>query len=188
MSVPQHEPNLILAGFMGTGKSTVGATLAQMMHRTFADTDVLIEHEAGMTVSEIFTVHGEAAFRVFERNACRQVAENSGQVVAIGGGALLDRHSRAILEASGVLVLLSCRADILVQRLAESAARGERPLLKGEIHETVSRLLEERHPVYSSVGLQVDTTCRTSEQVAKAVLVLYRRAVRVAVKAGIKWA
>lgn len=179
-----RRPNLILAGFMGTGKSTVGPILARIMDRTFMDTDSLIEQEAGLPVSEIFASRGEAAFRALEAAACRLVGESAGLVVAVGGGALLDARNRAALEATGVLVLLSCQAPALVQRLRESAERGERPLLAGDIGETVGRLLKEREPVYSSVRLRVDTTGRTPEQVAEAVLALYREAALVESKVG----
>ena len=174
----RYEPNLVLAGFMGTGKSTVGPILARMLDRTFVDTDRVIEQDAHLTVSEVFARHGEAAFRALECDVCTQVAESAGLVVAVGGGALLDQRNRAALEATGVLVMLTCRTESLVQRLRESGERGERPLLGGDIGETVSRLLEERAPVYTSVALQVDTTNRTPENVAEAVLALYSDAVQ----------
>src|SRR4051794_10502177 len=117
-------PNLILAGFMGTGKSTVGPIVARALDMPFLDTDRLIEQQSGLPVSEIFARHGEPAFRVLEHEACHIVAAGASHVVAIGGGALLDPTSRTVLEATGVIVLLTCRSDVLVERLRESALRG----------------------------------------------------------------
>ncbi len=180
----RYEPNLVLAGFMGTGKSTIGPILARMLGRTFVDTDSLIEQDAHLTISEIFARHGEAAFRALESDVCTQLAKSAGLIVAVGGGALLDQRNRAALEATGVLVMLTCCIESLVQRLGNSVERGERPMLSGDIGETVSKLLEERAPVYSSVALQVDTTGRTPEQVAEAILALYTEAVPDKLNAG----
>lgn len=169
---------------MGTGKSTVGPILARIMDRAFVDTDSLIEQDAHLTISEIFARRGEAALRALERDVCTQVATGAGLVVAVGGGTLIDQRNRAALEATGILVMLTCRVESLVQRLEASVEQGKRPLLGGDIREMVSRLLEERAPVYSSVALQVDTTGRTPEQVADEVLVHYNEGVRARLKAG----
>lgn len=168
-----NSPNLVLTGFMGTGKTTAGRLLAGRLSRDFVDTDALIEREAKMTVREIFTRLGEPAFREMEREACRRVSQQPGQVIAIGGGALLDARNREVLEQTGVIVLLTCETRELAGRLRESAQRGERPLLAGDIDETIRKLLVERESVYSAVSLRVDTTHITPEQVADAVLSLY---------------
>ena len=171
------QPNLVLAGFMGTGKSTVGQLLAHTLGMPFLDTDRVIEKEANLTVAQIFAGHGEATFRAWERDVCHKVVSTSGQVVALGGGALLDPGNRASVERAGVIVLLRCHPDVLVQRLTESAKRGERPLLLADIRETISRLLTEREPVYSAIQQQVDTTELTPEEVAGRVLALYEHAI-----------
>lgn len=186
MSRETHQPNLILVGFMGTGKSTVGPIVAQMMGRPFVDTDMLIEQEAGLSVSEIFALRGEAAFRVLESAACCKVANRDGLVVAIGGGALLDPRNLEILQGTGVLVLLSCETGVLVQRLTASAARGERPLLAGDVGERVTRLLNEREHIYAPIMLRIDTTSRTPLQVAETVLTLYQDATRAEIEVGAK--
>jgi shikimate kinase len=177
-----RNPNIVLAGFMGTGKTTVGRLLARRLGRPFVDTDALIEEGAGMTVAAIFAGEGEAAFRRLESEVCRRVASSGGQVVALGGGALLDGGNRATLESAGVLVLLTCRPDTLVERLTESARRGERPLLRDDVEDTIGRLLEAREPVYSTVRLRVDTTERTPEEVAEEVLNLYRHEIEPAMR------
>src|SRR4051812_19177469 len=122
-------PNLVLTGFMGTGKSTVGPLLAKQLGWLFIDTDALVEREAGMPVSEIFATHGEPAFRAMERRTCRDAATSHQAVISVGGGAVLDQENRRVLEQSGLIVLLTCEKDMLVRRLQQSARRGERPLL-----------------------------------------------------------
>ena len=106
------------------------------------------------------------------------------RVSIVGGGALLDPANRAALEGSGVLVLLKCERHTLAARLGESARRGERPMLTGDLESTIARLLEQREPVYSAVGLRVDTTRATPDEVAEQVLGLYRDAVGSSVQAG----
>lgn len=178
MSMTQDRSNLILAGFMGTGKSTIGPIAARTLRRAFVDTDQLIEQQVGQHVSEIFARHGERTFRALEREVCRRVAGSVAQVVAIGGGALLDPGNRTALEATGVVVLLTCRPDVLVERLRESARRGERPLLAGDVEAMIARLLKEREPVYSSIRLKVDTTGIELNEIAEKVVALYTATLR----------
>lgn len=169
--------NLVLAGFMGTGKSTVGRLVAARLARPFADTDDLIVEQVGMPVKDIFARYGEPHFRELEHQVCLQVAEQHGLVVATGGGALLNADSRRALEATGVIVLLHCDPVALCSRLESSARRGERPMLDGDFEARVTQLLVEREPVYSSFPLQVDTTHLRPRTVAAKVLALYRQAV-----------
>ena len=171
-------PNLVLAGFMGTGKSTVGPLVARTLGRSFVDTDALVEREAGMSVREIFAARGELEFRVLERRAVREAAGFERVVVSIGGGALLDSENRRALEATGVIVLLTCERETLVKRLEESARRGERPLLGEDLPRRIDALLRARESVYSLISLRVDTTHLAPDEVAGRVLALYRRAAR----------
>jgi shikimate kinase len=171
-------PTLVLAGFMGTGKSTVGPLVARALGRPFVDTDAIVEREAGITIREIFATQGEPAFRAMERQAVHEAADMVGVVMSIGGGALLDPENRRALEATGVIVLLACEPDTLVRRLEESMRRGERPLLGGDLRRRVETLLREREPAYSLVRLRVDTTHLAPDEVADCVLALYRQAVQ----------
>jgi shikimate kinase len=171
-------PNLVLAGFMGTGKSTVGPLLASTLRRPFVDTDVLVERTAGMAISEIFASRGEPAFRALERQAVREAAALEQVVLSIGGGALLDPENTRALEAAGVIVLLTCERDTLLGRLEESARRKERPMLGDDLHGNVDALLRAREPAYSRVRLKVDTTHLAPHEVVDRVLALYRQAIR----------
>ena len=166
-------PNLVLEGFMGTGKSTLGAILAARLEWDYLDTDEMAERDAGMSIKEIFTQRGEAGFRALERSACLQAAARTRVVIATGGGALLDPESRAALEASGVVILLTCEPAALLLRLRESALRGERPMLAENFEERVNELLHIREELYSSIPLKVDTTGVTPEEAASRVMELY---------------
>lgn len=170
---------------MGTGKSTVGLLLARRLGMQFVDTDSVVEAEVGLSVADIFSKHGEPAFRAYERAACHRLAGQSGQVIATGGGAIVDQPSRSALEGTGVLVLLTCDRDVLLQRLEDSARRGERPLLSGDLEARLDRLLVERESVYSTIPLKVDTTHLTPEQAANRVLALYSQAPRSLAAMGI---
>jgi shikimate kinase / 3-dehydroquinate synthase len=170
-------PNLVLAGFMGTGKSTVGNLVAERLGWAFVDTDQLIEQEAGLSVKEIFAAEGEPAFRARERRACQAAAGRSRTVISVGGGAVLDPRNVQALGHSGVLVLLTCEVTQLVERLGESARRGERPMLPEGTGEQIGALLKAREPAYSSIGLSVDTTNVTPCEVADRVMDLYNQAV-----------
>ena len=167
------KPNLVLAGFMGTGKTTVGQLVAARLGMPFVDTDALIEAEEGMTVPGIFASKGEPHFRALEREVCMRVAHQAGKVVTIGGGALLDYDIHAALERNGILVLLTCEIDALLGRLKTSALRGERPLLDGDFRQKVNELLAARKPIYERVTLRVDTTHLTPAQAATEVMELY---------------
>jgi shikimate kinase len=155
---------------MGTGKTTVGALAAERLGWSFVDTDALVEVAAGMPVAEIFATQGEAAFRALEREACREASAHQHVVISVGGGAVMDPENRRVLEASGVLVLLTCERDRLIERLEESARRGERPLLAGDIGERIDALAASRAEVYGSIATKVDTTRLTPEEVVEVVV------------------
>jgi shikimate kinase len=162
---------------MGTGKSTAGRLVADRLQRPFVDTDDLAKRRAGMSIREMFTLHGEPYFRDVERQVCLEVAMERGLVVATGGGALLDPANRAAFEAAGVIVLLTCERNALLARLEESARLGTRPLLGDNFATQVDRIFAARQPVYGTFPLQVDTTGLEPVEVAERVLALYVEAI-----------
>jgi shikimate kinase len=167
--VPETSPNIVLTGFMGTGKSTVGRLLARRLGWPFVDTDALIESRHG-SIPSIFAEHGEARFRELEREISEALAARHGTVVATGGRLLLDDDNEAVLGASGIIVCLSASVDELVARLAGEAEG--RPLLRGDDPAARIRdLLAERAAGYGRFP-QVVTDHRTPEEVADAVLAL----------------
>jgi len=148
-STPQipSDTNIILAGFMGTGKTTVGQLIAQQLDRRLVDTDTEIEAKAGKTIAQIFSEDGEAAFRALERQACQKAASQAGVVISVGGGAVVDTATREALAQSGTSFCLTANPDEIVQRIAENQ---ERPLLE-EVEQreySVQKLLRERRYAY----------------------------------------
>jgi shikimate kinase len=164
--------NLVLVGFSGTGKSTVGVLVAERTGMTFVDVDAEIERRAGCTVTELFATRGEAYFRDVESALVREVAPGARQVIATGGGALLRAENRTALEARGLLVCLRATPAEIARRLAGD---GSRPLLAEDEREArVQALLDARAAVYRSVRLHVDTDGRTAAEVADEVVTLWQ--------------
>jgi shikimate kinase len=164
--------NIVLTGFMGTGKTTVGLILAGRLSWSFVDTDALIELRSGRAIADIINQDGEMAFRHLERDACQQVAAKREQVVATGGGALLDPANRAALSESGLVVCLTCNPAEIVRRLNGDQSR---PLLAGNPVARIQELLAARKPIYDALPNHVDTTRRTPEEVANEVLALWHQ-------------
>ena len=150
--------NLILTGFMGTGKTSLGKLLATRLGRGFIDLDQKIEKDAGMTITEIFEQHGEKYFRELEREAVKDVCTKKNLVIATGGGTVKDQRNIELLKNSGVIVCLTCEPEEIFLR---TERRGERPVLDGggeERLQTIKKLLAERQEFYEQADYTIDTT------------------------------
>jgi len=168
----ESDRNIVLTGFMGTGKTVVARAVAKALGRPLVDMDAEIVSRAGKDIPAIFREEGEEAFREHERVLCRELATRRGLVIATGGGALVDDANRNALGQSGMLVCLDCRPAELVHRLRGDAGR---PMLWAEDPEARLReLLAERRPAYARIPYHIDTTHRSPEQTADDVLALYR--------------
>ena len=164
--------HLVLTGFMGTGKSSVGQAVAQKLGRSFIDMDTLIVQRAGMSITRIFEQRGEAAFRQMEGEVCRELCEQQGLVIATGGGALVDAANRTLMLECGCVICLDCQPDRILERIGHGASR---PMLWGDDPlERLRSLLQERRPAYAEIPLHVDTTYRTLDQTVAKVLKLYQ--------------
>ena len=114
--------NLILIGFMGTGKTSLGKLLANKLGRGFVDLDQKIEHDSGMTIPKIFELYGEKYFRELEKKAVREVCERKNLVIATGGGTVKDSENVRLLKSSGKIVCLTCEPEEIFRR---TERRGE---------------------------------------------------------------
>lgn len=168
-----NDRNIVLTGFMGTGKSTVGRLLAERLERSFIDSDAEIVRQIGMTIPEIFSQHGEERFRHIERRMCRFLAAQRGLVIATGGGMLVDEGNREVMLASGLVVCLNASTEDISLRLR--ADKTERPLLAGDWR----ALLEKRRAAYDEIPNQIDTTGKTPDEVAEEVMALWQQTVSV---------
>jgi len=164
-------PGVVLVGFMGSGKSSVGRELARRFAAPFVDVDERIEEAAGCTIRDLFAREGEPTFREREKEALREVVSVKGRVVATGGGAFADDGNRALLRTYAPVVYLEAGVETLLARLSGEAdsAAGEavRPLLRGADREKVVRdLLSRRVPGYREADFTVRTDGRTVGEVA----------------------
>lgn len=167
-----ERPNVILTGFMGTGKTTVGRLLADRLGYEFVDTDEVIESEHG-PIADLFTQSGEEEFRRIERRVAAELAARDGLVVATGGGMMVDDQNVAALAATGMIVCLTADVDTIVDRTITPGGP-VRPLLAGSDPRTrVDELLVARAHAYDRF-VQIDTTRSSPIEVAEAVLELVR--------------
>lgn len=175
MTTPHHPSrSIVLVGLMGAGKSCIGRRLAQRLGLPFADADIEIERAAGCSISDIFALYGEAAFRDGERRVIARLLGGPRQVVALGGGAFMDAETRALLRERAVSVWLRADLDLLVRR---TAGRSHRPLLnQGDPRATLERLMAQRYPVYGEADIIVDTRDEPPEKTTERVLDALARA------------
>lgn len=143
--------NVILIGFMGAGKTSIGTKFARIHHMQFLDTDHLIEQKAGMTIAQIFETQGEEVFRQIETKVLQDLIEQvDHSVISVGGGLPLKENNRKLLKQLGIVVLLSVEAETVLKRLANDTTR---PLLQGsDKAQKVKQLLEERMPIYQEAA------------------------------------
>ena len=162
--------NITLIGFMGTGKTATGKSLAKRLGWRFVDIDALIEHDARKSIAKIFAEHGEEVFRRMEQRLIRRIAREDEQVIATGGGAFLDPENQCLLKAAGPVVCLSASAQTILKRVRHRLR--VRPLLATSTFPLarIRQLLAERAPVYARADLTVNTNGLTPTEAADLVL------------------
>jgi shikimate kinase len=147
--------SVVLIGMMGAGKSSVGRRLAARLGLPFVDADSEIEAAAGMSIPDIFQIHGEPAFRSGEARVIARLLDGGPQVLATGGGAFMSPDTRAAVAARGVSVWLRADFDVLMRRIKR---RQDRPMLKtDDPPATLKRLMDERYPVYAGADVIVES-------------------------------
>lgn len=156
--------NVFLIGPMGAGKSTIGRTLADLLHLEFFDSDQEIERRTGADITWIFDIEGEEGFRKREANVIEELTEKQGIVLATGGGSIVSKEVRNRLSARGIVVYLKTTID---KQVARTQRDKRRPLLQNDDPENVLReLASERNPLYEEAA---DYVVETDEQSARAV-------------------
>jgi shikimate kinase len=159
---------IVLVGLMGAGKTKIGRRLAARLGLPFFDSDNEIEAAAGETIEEIFRNRGEAVFRDGERRVIARLLEQPPHVLATGGGAFMDKATRAAIARRGVSVWLRADLDVLVARVSR---RSNRPLLqRSDPRSVLAELIERRHPVYAEADIVVDSSEGSAEQTTTRVI------------------
>jgi shikimate kinase len=148
--------SIVMVGMMGVGKSSIGRRLAARLGVPFVDADAEIEKAAGMSIADIFARHGEAYFRSGEARVIARLLDGGPQVLASGGGAVMNADTRAAIKARGISVWLRADIDVLLRRVAKR--KNERPMLQtDDPSETLRQLLIAREPVYAQADLTVQS-------------------------------
>lgn len=159
--------NLVLTGFMGTGKTTVGQRISRRLGLPFVDTDSLIRARTGMSIPEIFARLGESEFRRLEREVCADLASRHGQVIATGGGMLLDSANLHAMTEGGAVICLWASPEDLRVRLSLDHSR---PLASNW-----EALLEARRQIYAAMPYHIQTTNKTPDTVAEEAIALWQK-------------
>jgi len=173
--------HLYLIGYRGTGKSSTGRVLAQLLNRPFHDADVVLEATANMTIAQIFAEYGEADFRNRETATLLTLAQQTDAVIATGGGVILREENRELLRTTGFVVWLKASAETLWERIHRDATTAERrPNLtdRGGLLE-VQQMLQMREPYYRSTAhFEIDTEALSPEALAANILTAWNSSMK----------
>jgi len=160
--------NIVLTGFMGSGKSVVGKLLAEKIGFTYLDVDKHIEEEMGLSITDIFAQKGEPYFRTLETKMIKKVSKMDSLVVSTGGGAVLNPENMSMLESTGVIVCLRAKAETIFERIKNDT---NRPLLKVEDPMLKIRvMLENRNRHYCRCSFSIDTDKLSENEIADSII------------------
>jgi shikimate kinase len=160
--------NIYLVGFMGTGKSSVGLHIAREIKGDFVDLDKFIEEQESKTIPEIFKEKGEPYFRGLEKKFLKDVVNKENQIIACGGGIVIDPDNIKLMKDNGTMVCLCATPDVIMQRTRKS---NHRPLLNvPDPEEAIRALLADRRKFYSQADITIDTSEISIKEVACRVL------------------
>src|SRR3954466_15267800 len=165
----KRTPGLYLVGFMASGKTTVGRSLASELGWPFSDVDSELEQEQQTTIAQIFTERGEQAFRDLETEAIRKritkIQAGHPCVVALGGGAFVQSRNWELIEGNGITIWLDCPLERVQQRLGNDTTR---PLASNR--QGLASLLEPRLPLYSRADFRIDVDCDDTAEITARIL------------------
>jgi shikimate kinase len=169
MSVLSPGQNLVLIGFMGSGKSSVGRELAKRWSFRFVDTDSIIRHRYELSIPDLFAKYGESFFREAEYQTLVRLQGTHRAIIATGGGIVIQPRNLPVLKELGRVVWLCASHDTILRRIGKSS---HRPMLsRGNPEESITRLLSERTPLYRQIAeLQIETSGLTHAEVADRII------------------
>jgi shikimate kinase len=162
-----EEHNIILTGFMGTGKSAVGKRLAARLGRPFFDTDALIEEEAHTSIAHLFAEQGELYFRALETQVIERVCTRQRAVIATGGGSIVNADNARRMKACGMVICLTATAEVILERVQDNT---DRPLLQGgDPLGKMRALLTSRAEAYARADVRIDTSRLSVDEVVETI-------------------
>lgn len=161
--------NIVLIGFMGTGKSTVGKDLSGKLAMGYIDTDALIQERVGMSINEIFQNYGEPYFRDVEKNIVEEVSKKNNTIIICGGGVVLNKDNITSLRKNGKNILLKAESTTIYERIRQDDTR---PLLKGKMSlEGVEKLLKQRNEIYNeSADMIIETDDKSVDEISTQII------------------
>ena len=160
--------NIVLIGFMASGKTSVGRRLASRLGYPFVDTDSLIEKQAGLSITGVFSMHGETVFREMETVVARELKNLKSCVISTGGGLPITPGNLDLLREAGLVVFLKADPEDLVQRLQRDVRRPK--VQEGDPRETVMKLYAERIPIYTQADMVIETNGKSLNRVTGEVI------------------
>lgn len=150
-----NKKNIVLIGFMGTGKTTIGKIISEKLGCIFFDTDYEIEKRCGISINDIFTLQGEKYFRDLESEVVYEISGASQVVISCGGGVVKNDENIKNLKRNGIIICLTADAETVYRRIIN---QNDRPLIKGMNIDDISRLINERKKLYTVADIFIDTT------------------------------
>lgn len=160
--------NIVLTGFMGTGKSGIGRILSKKLSYTLIDSDAEIEKEQKMSITDIFRQHGEATFRDIESDVIKRLSEMANVVISTGGGVVLRESNIENLRKNGVIVCLTASAETILRRVEHS---NDRPLLQVDNPlQKIKEMLSSREQYYRNADITISTEGKSPKEIASEIL------------------
>lgn len=164
--------NIVLTGFMGTGKSTIGKELSKMLQMKLVDIDAEIEKAQKMKINDIFRIYGEQYFRDIETAMIKKLSKRKNIIISTGGGAVLRDENMEALKENGIIFCLNASTETIMERTCRSE---DRPLLKVENpREKISEMLSCRRPFYEKAGIMVDTDRKSPLEIVEEIMEIIR--------------
>ena len=162
--------NLVLTGMMGSGKTTIGKSLSIRLNMGFADIDDIIEKKNSLTISEIFEQRSEKAFRVEEEEESIKNLKKTNTVIALGGGAFINKNIRDEVKKSSISILLDLDVEMLYKRIKVNK---KRPLLKNSSKEELQKIFIEREKIYSKADFRIECNFKNKDQIITEITQIY---------------
>ena len=176
MHAGRHLVNLVLIGFMGTGKTSAGRLVAEQLHFDFLDTDEMIQTRTGRTIADIFAKNGESTFRSLERDVVAELASRNKTVISTGGGLPANPENLASLKTHALVVCLWASPEKIWERVRNQS---HRPLLHDpDPQRKIKELLELRAPFYRQADVLINTDLRSAREVAQQTVLQFKLATR----------